>query len=56
MLASAGPVPSGRRWAYEVKFDGILNRTTGEPGPFRRPSWVGLRPDLGLNDLRGPGG
>ena len=25
MLATAGPVPGGERWAFEIKFDGILN-------------------------------
>ena len=25
MLATSGPVPSGAGWAFEVKFDGVLN-------------------------------
>jgi hypothetical protein len=25
MLANAGPVPTGAGWAFEIKFDGVLN-------------------------------
>lgn len=54
MLATAGPVPSGDRWAYEIKFDGIHATAATRPagcaaaltqpeGPHRRLPGAGRR-------------
>ncbi len=41
MLATAGPLPAGRQWAYEVKWDGIRLLLAAEGGAVRLASRAG---------------
>jgi hypothetical protein len=43
MLATAGPVPGGPGWAFEVKFDGVLTVTEHQDRVIASTSAPGCR-------------